>query len=186
MKKILKKMVLILIMVIPAIATTEYAYGAEATLGIRVAIVQCGSRDKIIQACQRDDRCCGFVDAEDREQLTQQEPAAQRDTGYMAEQTPDTPDNQVWFDTARNQVAVSNVSGFTRKVAKITRFFDRLDTDLNGFVTFKEFEKRGGRYVSEETFFSLDQDQDEVLSFDDFSYFRFHTHNVVLAHKSTL
>lgn len=50
-----------------ALTTCSYelmppANAAEATMPVKVEIVQCGSRDELPEACYRDERCCALIE----------------------------------------------------------------------------------------------------------------------------
>lgn len=48
-----------------ALASTPARAANETVLPIRVNIVQCGKRDEIPKMCQKDSRCCVFLNATD-------------------------------------------------------------------------------------------------------------------------
>jgi len=38
------------------------AYAADAVMPARAVIIQCGTRAKLVEACMKDERCCGLIE----------------------------------------------------------------------------------------------------------------------------
>ena len=95
MKKTGKTIILVLTLI--ATLASHKAFAAEAIMQVSTTIVQCGPRDQIVQACQADSRCCGFVDG-----MIEEVAAVSAPQNDKVEEAKEAPVQEIRVATARD------------------------------------------------------------------------------------